>query len=619
MLRKYSGIWRACKAKRVQQICLNDTKISFLPFCADDCWLLERTHTHLFAASIEAKSMKHDIKMKPSIALLLLVALSTQIVGAFAPTTRTRTFSSLSSNVASPLSKSRYHRTRKLFSSNLETASPAPDDINDPELSKGINGDHPVEEDTTKQEIELTTGKRRFLDSLPRFGKKDKLDESVLKTAIPNMINLGVVPLVNAVDTFWVGRLGLALALAGQSAANQASFTLFFLIAFLPNITAPLVASAVASNNEEEAQQRVCESLFLCTVLGLLGTTLLVAFPRKVLSTLVLPADAPAMAFAAPYLRWRAIGMVPSLIAATGFAAYRGMLNTVTPLKVSLFTNAMNLVLDPLCIFGGGMGFVGAAIATAASETLGGVTYLRLLLRRKLARWSRLLKPPSWKSLLPLLQGGAAMLIRQLSLNVAFLLATRKAQIMDPTGISGAAYGITTQINSIGTILLIAMQSTTAALVPAAMAKEGPAGARKCADRLMVWSSLVGIVLGAVQYLSLPFVVPIFSTLPEVQEAAKLPALVASMTHLLDGPIFAAEGVMMGLGSYRDLAIITGVWVATMIGGILSPLGKRLDGIMWSIFIATIVAQIGTLGHYLKIGPLANLHKKKKSETATTS
>ena len=44
--------------------------------------------------------------------------------------------------------------------------------------------------------------------------------------------------------------------------------------------------------------------------------------------------------------------MVPALFSATGFAAYRGLLNTVTPLKVSLTTNLLNLVLDPLAIFG---------------------------------------------------------------------------------------------------------------------------------------------------------------------------------------------------------------------------------------------------------------------------
>mmetsp|Transcript_15319 Transcript_15319/g.37694 ORF Transcript_15319/g.37694 Transcript_15319/m.37694 type:complete len:566 (-) Transcript_15319:4028-5725(-) len=565
--------------------------------------------------------MKFHSSTIPCLAIILVATSAPEAQG-FVPSSSRSSSSELANLPPQQQSTSttRYHRKTHLFGSSLDTGSPA-EEIIDPQLSKGINGDSKTNSlQSNNDDIALTSGKKRFLDSLPRIGrKKDALDESILKTAVPNMINLGVVPLVNAVDTFWVGRLGLALALAGQSAANQASFTLFFLIAFLPNITAPLVASAVASGDKEEAQRRVCESIFLCTALGIFGTGLLVAFPRKVLSALVLPADAPAMAFAAPYLRWRALGMVPALISATGFAAYRGMLNTVTPLKVSLFTNAMNLVLDPLCIFGGGMGFVGAAVATAASETLGGVTYLRLLMRRKLARWSMLLKPPSWKSLVPLLQGGAAMLIRQMSLNVAFLLATRRAQIMDPSGISGAAYGITTQINMMGIILLVAMQGTTAALVPASMAKEGPASARKCADRLMSWSTLVGVVLGAVQYLSLPYVVPIFSTLPEVQEAVKLPALVASLTHILNGPIFAAEGVMMGLGQYRDLAIITGVWVLTMIGGILSPLGKRLDGIMWSIFIATIVANIGTVGHFLKIGPLANLNKKKEMETAPFS
>jgi len=469
-----------------------------------------------------------------------------------------------------------------------------------------------VEMSPSSFEISEQPSKRsRFLESLPNLRKKNELDESILQTAIPNMINLGVVPIVNAVDTFWVGRLGLALALAGQSAANQASFTLFFLIAFLPNITAPLVASAVASNNTEEAQKRVCETLFLSNVLGLVGTFLLVAFPRQVLTTLVLPADAPAMEFAAPYLRWRALGMVPSLISATGFAAYRGMLNAVTPLKVSLMTNVFNLILDPLCIFPGGMGFVGAAIATAASETLGGLTYLKLLLRKKLARWSLLLRPPKLKSMLPLLQGGISMLIRQLSINVGFLIATRRAQLMDPSGVAGAAYGITMQINSVGTILLVAMQSTTATLVPASLAKEGKDSARKCADRLFAWSSIVGLLVGTLQYTLLPVLVPLFSTLPEVRAAVRVPALIASLIHMVDGPIFAGEGVMMGMGSYRDLAIITGGWIAIMIGCLMSPFGKSLDGIMWSLFFSSVVSQVAILWHYLKMSPLARKSNDK--------
>jgi len=211
----------------------------------------------------------------------------------------------------------------------------------------------------------IPTKRTRFLAALPCL---DTLDRRVMGTALPSMVNLAVVPLVNAVDTFWVGRMGIALSLAGQAAANNAFFTIYFLVAFLPTITAPMVAEAVGSGDTEAAQARVCESLFLCNVLGGIGTILLVGFPRLVGLRAILPDGAPALEYAAPYLRWRALSMVPALLSATGFAAYRGMLDTVTPLKVSLFTNALNLVLDPLLMFQAKLGFVGAALATAISE-----------------------------------------------------------------------------------------------------------------------------------------------------------------------------------------------------------------------------------------------------------
>jgi Na+-driven multidrug efflux pump len=168
----------------------------------------------------------------------------------------------------------------------------------------------------------LIPGKKsRFRMALPHM---DGLDKKVMGTAIPSMINLAVVPLVNAVDTFWVGRLGSALAMAGQTAAGQAFFTFYFLVAFLPTIIAPMVAEAVGGGDTETAQTRVCESLFLCTLLGGFGTVLLVGLPRLTGLSMILSQGAPAMEFAAPYLRWRALSMIPALISATGFAAYRG-------------------------------------------------------------------------------------------------------------------------------------------------------------------------------------------------------------------------------------------------------------------------------------------------------
>jgi hypothetical protein len=178
---------------------------------------------------------------------------------------------------------------------------------------------------------------RSSLDNVVNSRDRLALDRLILATAVPSMINMAVVPLVNAVDTFWVGRMGSALALAGQAAANHAFFTVYFLVSYLPTITAPRVAAAVGSGQLDVAQTRVSESLFLSNLLGGLGTVLLVAYPMAILS-FILPAGTPAIAYAVPYLRYRGLSMMPALMASTGFAAYRGLLDTVTPLKVSLCT-----------------------------------------------------------------------------------------------------------------------------------------------------------------------------------------------------------------------------------------------------------------------------------------
>ena len=373
------------------------------------------------------------------------------------------------------------------------------------------------------------------------------LDRPILNIVLPSVANLAVIPVVGAVDTFWIGRMGDALALAGQGAANQCFFSLYFLIAFVPTITAPLVAKAAGAGDIEGARKRVCEALFLSNVMGALGMLLLVLRPASILN-IVLPAGAPAAAYAASYLRLRSLSLIPALVSAVGFAAFRGTLDTVTPLKVSLASNALNLVLDPILIFGANMGVAGAALATAASETGAGILYVLLLLRRKLVSIGQVFRVPELKALLPLLAGGVSMLMRQATLNVAFVSATRLTQAMDTTGVSAAAYAITNQVYSLGLVIMLAFQSTSAAVVPTALAgPEGQDGARRVADRLFVMSTWTAIGLAAVQALAVPYITPLFSTLPEVRAAVVRPALASSLAILASGPLFAGEGVLMGV------------------------------------------------------------------------
>jgi len=403
------------------------------------------------------------------------------------------------------------------------------------------------------------------------------------------------------------------------AAGQQAFFTIYLLVSFLPNIVAPSVASAMSSGDIKEARNRVKEALFSANFLGAIGTVLLVFFPKFSLNMMVLSRDAPAMEYAVPYLRLRGLALIPALVTSTGFAAFRGLLDTITPLKVALAANLLNLIADPLLIFGvagplsiffKGIGVCGAAVAITGAQTFSGIVFMYLLLRKKLVTLRGIFEIPSWIRLRPLIIGGFTVLMRQLALNIAFLTPLSRAQAIDPTGVQAAAYGIVNQIYSIGCVCNIAMQSSAAALVPAARAKGGDGAARMIADRAFSWGTIIGTVISTLQFVALPFILPHFSTLPEVREAVKIPALISCLVQLVNGPLFAGEGVMLGMGCFRDLMLSTAIGVSVMYACLSSPLGKSLNGIMTSLLVFNVYRAFAMLLHYFKIGPLS-LDRKK--------
>lgn len=197
----------------------------------------------------------------------------------------------------------------------------------------------------------------------------DALDKRLILIALPVIANFAIGPLIGAVDLFWVNRMGNALAVAGQAAANQVFNSVFWLTSFLPSITATLISKENAKGNQEGVQDAVCQALFVGIFLALVSSVVLLMSPDKVLGS-VLPAGAPALLYAKPYFLIRSFAFVPALISLVGFSAFRGVLDTMTPVKISLFANVFNAVLDPILIFSFGMGVPGGTSITLFTTQL---------------------------------------------------------------------------------------------------------------------------------------------------------------------------------------------------------------------------------------------------------
>ena len=161
------------------------------------------------------------------------------------------------------------------------------------------------------------------------------------------------------------------------------------------------------------------------------------------------------------------------------------------------------------------------------------------------------------------------------------------------------------QIYSVGVVCHIGMKASAATLVPSAMATHGVTAAKKMADKLFIWGSLVGVILGIVQMSLLPVITPMFTTIPEVREAIKVPALISAFIQFLNGPLFVGEGVMVGMGKFKALTSCTIIGASVMVASIVSPLGKTLNGVLLSLAVFNLIQAITMVWHHLKIGPFS--------------
>jgi len=294
------------------------------------------------------------------------------------------------------------------------------------------------------------------------------------------------------------------------------------------------------------------------------------------------------------------------------------MMDTVTPLKISLFANLMNAVLDPILIFKFNMGVTGAALATLAAELTSAIIFVRMMWKRKLIKTAKLFRLPDMEKLKPLLQGGAALQLRNFALNLTFLAVTRVTQSIDETGVSAAAHAMAIQTFQIGGIVLLALSVVAQALVPSEMVEKvnketgertgGPLAARAVVNRLMTWGFILGTVLGSLQIAVLPGLLKA-TPIEEVRKAARIPALLGSVYQCFNGLVFIGEGVMVGCGSYMQLSIST---VIATLGTLLAlrewPKRFGLTGVWMSFGVFNILRLVGVIVHQFVNGPLS--HRK---------
>jgi putative MATE family efflux protein len=197
---------------------------------------------------------------------------------------------------------------------------------------------------------------------------KGSVSKTLLRLMIPMIIGIGAILLFNVVDTIFVGQLG-AHELAAMGFTFPVIFTIMSLTMGIGVGTTACISNAIGRNQTQRVKALATHSIFL----GLMLVVLLGGIGLVTIDPIfrALGANNYTLPYIHEYMEiwYGAIGLL--VVPMLGNSAIRATGDTKTPAAIMIFSGLINLILDPLLIFGWGpfpeLGIQGAALATAIS------------------------------------------------------------------------------------------------------------------------------------------------------------------------------------------------------------------------------------------------------------
>jgi putative MATE family efflux protein len=422
-------------------------------------------------------------------------------------------------------------------------------------------------------------------------------DREILRLAVPALGALAAEPLYVLVDTAIVGHLGrpqlAALGLAGIVLSG--SFTIFN---FLTYGTTSVVARATGAGEHERAARLAAQALWVSVGIGIALLVVCEALAGPLLRGL--GAHGRSGHFALVYFRIAALGLPAALIALAGQGYLRGVSSMRRPFVIVLASNAANVVLEVLFVYGFHWGVAGSAAGTAIAQAGMGVAFVIELLRPHAAS-----KRPSLAAMRPMLRVGRQIFVRTLALYASFLVAASVCARIGDAQLG--AHQIALQLFFFLALVLDAVAIAGQVIVGRMLGAGDADGAYAAAVRMIGWSVALG-GLFAVVLLPLSHVLPrAFSDDGAVLHQAALLWPFFALIQPLGGAVFALDGILIGAGDTRYLmwsmlaasAIfialaalayqrhwgIGGVWAAldVLIAARLALLAVRFGGRRWAV------------------------------------
>lgn len=345
-----------------------------------------------------------------------------------------------------------------------------------------------------------------------------------------------------------VGHLG-EVPLAGLSIGSAILQTAIGLLIFLAYATTPAVARRLGSGDSAGAIRAGIDGLWLAIGLGALLVVAGVPGSRPLVE--LFGANADVTAAADTYLSISVWGLPGMLIVIAANGLLRGMQDTRTPLIVAVVGFAANAGLNAVFIYGFDLGLAGSAIGTVIAQWGMAAVYLILAVRE--ARRRGVALRPGLRGVGSAAGLGGWLFLRTASLRFAMLATVFVATDLGITELATLQIAMT--VFSLLAFILDALAIAGQALIGHGIGAADWPRVKAVTRRLIVFGLMSGIVLGLATAALSPFAGLVFTGNQDVRELLTVTMIIMSFGIPLAGFVFVLDGVLIGAGDARYLAL----------------------------------------------------------------
>ncbi|MBE0572106.1 MAG: MATE family efflux transporter [Ignavibacteriaceae bacterium] len=209
-----------------------------------------------------------------------------------------------------------------------------------------------------------------------------KIGKAIFLLAVPMILELIMESTFAVVDIFFVGKLGPS-AVATVGLTETYLFLLYSIGMGLSMAVTAIVARRIGEKDKEKAGISAVQSIFLAVLISLPFTIAGIFYSKELLA--LMGADEWILEHGYRYMQWMLGGNAVIMLLFIINAIFRGAGDAAIAMRVLWIANGINIVLDPILIFGWGpfpeMGIEGAAIATNIGRGIGVLTQLYFLFK----------------------------------------------------------------------------------------------------------------------------------------------------------------------------------------------------------------------------------------------